>query len=407
MFYLGIRADMIYNCTHKSEIRVAPVASIFFGDETSAYFEKFDALRFKVEEPRKHYYDAFYVDPIKGSEVIKYEKFKKLPEVELIKFKNALCFGYGGVMTKSSALFVDHTLNERIYGCKEDIERANSNYIRTVSEKIGLEIVGQGDFKIPDSLLNVDRVISDPVFLIGRLLDDAYSHFVWDTLSLLSQLKHFKGKKVKVLFPEEECSVSKYKLEFLHEIGIPKESIIFKPRDKTYRFKELYLSTAQAVNNHWITAPALSKLSSMRKKVGESKELKLYYLDRNDYRADVRTIENEQSLIDYCVSKGFKRLTPGLMSLDEKIRVFGEADLIVGQYGGGLQNHFLCKDNVKIICLQSRKFVRDIHHFTSQLLKQDVISMLGDVVGAGGNNSNFTIDEAIFNKLVDECVCNL
>ena len=270
--------------------------------------------------------------------------------------------------------------------------------------------------------LNVSRVVEDPVFVLSSPADDNYSHFVWDTLPLLWYVTELNNPHIKILIDE---GWPKYKLEFLDALGFDESRRITRKIGEQLLCKSIYMGSLLGVNNRKILPQGLELLGRLRVQKDaeidssrllptyaflqrlsdykeETKPLKLLFLDRNDDRKSIRQLLNEEDLWEICKKYGFERITPGRMSLAEKRKVYAQADVMVGQYGGGLQNHFLCHPGTRLMVLQSNLFQRDIFDFTSDLLDIPVISLFGRAFpNAGGhltNNSNFMIDEQQFEK---------
>lgn len=269
--------------------------------------------------------------------------------------------------------------------------------------------------------LAVERIIEEPVLLLTTPVDENYSHYVWDTLPQLWYLMQLNNPAIKILVDD---NLPKYKLEFLDALGFDASRRISRRPDEQLLCKSVYMGTRLGVNNRLILPQGLEVLTMLREsaegkstvlspiyglldRITEQKEapakpLKLLFLDRNDDRKNIRRLLNEEDLWDICKKYGFERITPGRMSLAEKRRVYAEADVMVGQYGGGLQNHFLCQPGTRLLVLQSNLFQRNIFDFTSDMMDMPVLSLFGrafpSAYGRLPNNSNFMVDEQQFEK---------
>ncbi len=86
---------------------------------------------------------------------------------------------------------------------------------------------------------------------------------------------------------------------------------------------------------------------------------KRIYISRRD--APNRMFTNETAVCDYMHSQGFDviELTP--FSLWEKIAIFRDAELIVGQTGAGLTNLMFCTPNTEVLELVDTRFVYPLY----------------------------------------------
>ena len=170
------------------------------------------------------------------------------------------------------------------------------------------------------------------------------------------------------------------------------------------KLSSVYVPTFCAVNNSWICDEALDFLVDMRLKT-EVKPTRLLYFDRGGDRSGVRRLLNEEQIWDICKEYGFERITPAQLTLEEKREVFSETAVMVGQFGGGIQTHFLMQPGTSILCLHSNLFFRNIFEFTSSKLRQVVTAVVGKAstaLAGDPNNSDFEIDPVTFRKALEQ-----
>lgn len=72
-----------------------------------------------------------------------------------------------------------------------------------------------------------------------------------------------------------------------------------------------------------------------------TKTFRKVYLSRMNLR---RSIVNEQEVIDLVSSRGFEVIDPGMMSIQEQIRLFSETKLVIAPHGGAITNLVYSKD---------------------------------------------------------------
>ncbi len=84
---------------------------------------------------------------------------------------------------------------------------------------------------------------------------------------------------------------------------------------------------------------------------------KKFYIDRSDSTSNLknyRFITNEHELIKYLKSQGFEIIKLSKLLFNDQIKLFNDAETIIGLHGAGLSNLIWCKKNTKIIELRSK-----------------------------------------------------
>lgn len=328
------------------------------------------------------------------------KKLEPIPSVELSYANDVIVMGRNGLVKpigdQAIAFLHPFYTAERHF----DPLEWNSVYVRRMRLSLSnLKVIGPGELSLIKPI-NISRTIQEPVFLFGTPADENYSHYVWDTLSQLWYLQQLSHLNVKILVDEK---LSDEKKEFLLALGFDDSRIIKRNLNEQILCKKIYMGTRLSVNNRLIVPQGLDLLSQLR--LPKTKQTRRIFLDRDDNRKDTRQLLNEEDLWTMCQEFGFERLTPGRMSLSEKQKAFSEAEIIVGQYGGGLQNHYLCHPNTRLIILQSDLFQRNIFDYTSDALQLPIVSIFGRAfpsIGGSTNNSNFMIDEQIFKQVLKQ-----
>ena len=376
------------------------INEIFSISENSQIFNleqfryKFSSNEMLDYEVRKFSYKNNYSEEVE-------KKRKRLLGEEVFYFKDAIVFGDGGVLTDSNELFLDHVLNKSMYDQVDLIKLAGYE----LGERLGIALEGEGRCSLDKRMLTHIYSVSEPVILFSRMKDVAYSHFLWDTVPLLiykEKLELILERKLKLLVPYGREEFASYKLEILRYYGIDEGDLIFKELNEAVSCESLFVGGPLSVNNFHCNKSVAYFLARALKNNNDAGVQKIIYLDRNDYRNGIRSIKNEKEIIEKCKERGGIVVTPGNMSFEEKVEVFGSADIVIAQFGGGLQNHFLFKANTKIIILQSENFFREIIHLTSSFFGHEVYSIEGPVEGNKKSyNADFSINLDEFERILD------
>lgn len=370
--------------------------------ETSHQLLRSQALRYvhQPEENRSFRLRRVWAGNNRLKKVVK--KTITTESIDLIHLQNATLAGDFGLFFGDNEACVFpfyrnlhmHLSPEKFDGAKLLRQRLASAFIDPIS---GVEGVLTSD-------VYTFRLISDPVFIFGKPHAHAYSHFIWDSLSALWWLRLLPDN-VKVLVPSD---IAGYQKEILHGAGITDDRIIWRNGREHIKFSNVYVPSFCAVNNRWICDDALQFFSGLRD-CSASAPSRLIYFDRGGDRSGVRKLLNEQQIIDVCEELGFERITPAELNFEEKRKVFSETAVMVGQFGGGIQTHFLMQPRTSILCLHSEMFVRNIFEYTAAKLGQDVTTVIGKAtpaVSGDPNNSHFEIDLDTFKSALRQVLAS-
>ena len=79
-----------------------------------------------------------------------------------------------------------------------------------------------------------------------------------------------------------------------------------------------------------------------------------FYIDRGDSNyGDSRSIINEKEVKDYLKILGFEMVQLGKLSFLNQVKLFNNAEYIVGLHGAGFANIVFCKENAKVVEIRS------------------------------------------------------
>ncbi|WP_196250033.1 glycosyltransferase family 61 protein [Pseudomonas putida] len=318
--------------------------------------------------------------------------------IDLLYCENAVLAGDFGLFYGQNKVCIfpfyrgleTHLAPERFKKAKLLHERLNKSLIQATTSASGVVTTDIYTF----------RTIDEPVFLLEKPHGHAYSHFIWDTLSDLWWVEHLP-KNVKVLVSN---AIPSYQKDLLTSAGLSEERIIWRNGREHINLSKVYVPSFCAVNNRWISADALDFLARMRRPVTQLPK-RLVFFDRGGDRSGVRCMVNEDVIWSICQEYGFERHTPASLSFAQKQEIFSETAVMVGQFGGGIQTHFLMQQNTSILCLHSDRFIRTIFDYTSSQLRQSVFSVIGttlETLSGDPNNSNFMIDPDAFRVALEQ-----
>jgi hypothetical protein len=329
----------------------------------------------------------------------------EVPCMDLIAVHDASISGPSGVYfgENEACLFPFFVKADFSLSNEARFKRAIRLRRRTVSSGMSLKPKHQATLTKD---ISPTRVIEEPVLFFGKPSDTAYSHFIWDSIPVLWWLDQL-DENVKILAVSPMPS---YQKELLDAYGVPESRIIWRTKDEDVRVRKLYLASHLAVNNRWAREEGTKFLQRARK-TSILRPRRRVYLDRGGDRAAVRRLINENQIFEICKKYGFERITPGDLSFHQKVELFKSCEIVVGQYGGGMQTHFLLNPGASILCLQSNMFIRDIFDFTASILGIKLVTIIGESFPRieekerHANNSDFFVEALVFESALKK-ICN-
>lgn len=265
-------------------------------------------------------------------------------EISLLLFENA------SFSPKSDII----NLSNGVYWQKAN-KREFSQMLPADDDFLNFDIVNKEVYSIiKDKAENFDTGFS----LCG-VHTGAWAHFI---LSYLPKIKSLSliNEQCVLIIPKNMHAHHLEIIELYLSINLPDVKIQIKEveDDNVIHCKKLYYcNTINYLNDHaYIIHPAdtcISKYGSkviasflkpLHLKVIKSEPKKIYI-----GRGSSRNLTNALEVESYFKSNGFKIVYPHLLSLSEKIQIFGNATHICGPVSSGFANFIFCKNKVKIL----------------------------------------------------------
>ena len=226
--------------------------------------------------------------------------------------------------------------------------------------------------------------LEEPVFFLCYNFDNYY-HFIYDTLPYL--VSFFELKKeiddLKILIPN--INLKKFVLETFDLLDITENNFIKISDDVLY--SKIYYSDSLTHGDNSNLPPhkksyeIYDKLiqKSLKNTFGKKFSNKLYISRRTwvhnnlnnlgtDYTSR-RKLVNENELVRYVRNEDFEEIFTENLPMDEKISLFNNADFIIGPIGGGLVNCIFCKENCKLLVIESPTFFEVNQRFKYSFFK--------------------------------------
>jgi hypothetical protein len=243
------------------------------------------------------------------------------------------------------------------------------------------------------------KIYLDNVFYITGVLSNFWSHFLICFYPRLAYLNQSNVEEISIVVPYNIDSNIKQLIteSFGNQLRV---LIVEVDYNTTVVCKNLFFAKINSYilchsNHGGPYGIQISKLTTQflyRKfsKVSPSRERPLRKLFIA--RSGVRNIQNYREVFSYFESLGFEEVVPHKLSIEQKIKVFGEAKIIVGPFSSGFTNIVFCKPGVQIFAFTN--YARCYDSYVSTLSKvwdAELTLITGTDVDAT-INSNYTIN---------------
>lgn len=177
-----------------------------------------------------------------------------------------------------------------------------------------------------------DRMpLEGPHVLLGG--DDNYCHWLLRVLTRLWLLNGRRDLKSLPFLMTDE--IRTYQSETLKRLEIDEAQCVRLPRNQLFECRDLWLPVCLRDRAEFDPACRWlrGKLLGGREPPSGRRRL---YISRRD--AQWRRLTNEDELLAALEPLGFEIVVPGDLRFDEQIKLFGEADIVIGAHGAGLTN---------------------------------------------------------------------
>jgi hypothetical protein len=218
--------------------------------------------------------------------------------------------------------------------------------------------------------MTFQTLVETPVFFFVYNIDNYY-HFIYDSIPIL--YSYFKLKEeiptltilLQTSHPSKQ-TLPPFGVEFLSALGIHTYEFA---QEKTL-YKKLYVATSLTHGAHSNSAPsplAFSVWNRLRV-TGQYDLPKRFYISRRSWihgsTANMgtnyttrRKCINEDDLVDLLKTYDIQEVFTELLTTDEKLSLFQNAECVVGIIGGGMANLLFSPRDVKSLCITTPYFL--------------------------------------------------
>jgi Glycosyltransferase 61 len=213
------------------------------------------------------------------------------------------------------------------------------------------------------------NTFEDPVFFFVYNVDNYY-HYIYDTLSILASYFIIKNKypNIKLMINTshpDKIQLAPFVREFLKVYGIT--DFILPSLTTTY--KKMFVSTSFTHGGKSNEPPSVLAKSIWNPSTVELINTpKRFYISRRSWihgktenigtnYTTRRKCMNEDAVVALLEGNGIQEVFTELLTTEEKLAYFKNAELVVGVVGGGMCNLLFSPPSTKVVCINTPGFL--------------------------------------------------
>jgi len=213
---------------------------------------------------------------------------------------------------------------------------------------------------------NLDKAIS-----LMHSCSSNYCHMMIEIIPLINAIKNIDEYKDLPILIDSDLHENIYEIIFSLYPDI--NMILVKPRVQIIIKHLIYLSTPSFFpfdpsiendNTLWYSSIGIKNLAEdlkgkyINRKVKQEIKTNKYYLLRG---SDYRNVDNENKVVQYCMSRGYEIIDPNSLSVMSQINLFSEASVIISPTGAALTNLVFCNSGARAGILYSDSKLLDLN----------------------------------------------
>lgn len=178
-----------------------------------------------------------------------------------------------------------------------------------------------------------------------------YGHFLIEILPSIRAIEQaFPDKKFTVIFGNIRPNFQRVYLEVLQAIAPRERSYIFA-NDYPTQADRLYIAEGLAITTKYVSPlinSTINEILQYKTHTPESTPRKIF-LPR--LPPMLRTLANHQEVMEVMRRRGFESVQPELLPFPQQVKIFSEAEHIIGILGSALTNIVFCSKKAKVLTL--------------------------------------------------------
>lgn len=245
---------------------------------------------------------------------------------------------------------------------QDQVVSESLNCIRNLSEYRGLRRNTEGSSWSGEYInpgMVIKAISNRQHVLLKSAWDANYGHWLWDTLTKIYVYKKTNSRMKPIWVINKPSKAMRHVVyESLSLAGISSEDVV-ELDFQSYQFESLFVP-GSLTDHPTIKAPeAVRYLEGIAEKIEPAGHERVY-LTRNSYGR--RELLNEDEIWPFFQEKGFIKITPEKLSLNEQISIFKGAKVIAGNMGAGFSSLAFSPSGVEVISLATPAMPHDFFY---------------------------------------------
>ena len=219
--------------------------------------------------------------------------------------------------------------------------------------------------------------MSGHFYTIACLSSEGYSHWILDALTRLFAIDRTPLDEINLIVSKP---LNRWQKESLAMLGLGEVNIVAL-ENRSIEAEVLYMPSfaGSSGNPHphgcqWLRE-RLVKTSSVRRRLYISRRL-----------AQRRRIINEDELEPILADHGFEIIEAETMSFAEQLKLFSEAEVIVGPHGAGLTNLLFAPRGCKVLEVFDPNHVKVLYYALADVLEQPYWYIIGNATESAAHH---------------------
>lgn len=215
-----------------------------------------------------------------------------------------------------------------------------------------------------------------------------YYHWICDVLTRLQRVLPRLGE-VQIILPPGLTAWQKRSLELA---GLPLNRCLSYSGKRPWKVESLVYASPVAMTGDHDAKLLLSLRDAIRQRLGdapvEAGWRKLYLTRKN---APSRSLTNEEELLPLLKEHHFQVVDCGTLSFDEQVRLFSEAQCVVGPHGAAFTNILWSPPGLKVFEIFEPESVRRCYWSMCQALGHEHACGIGQAVKKAGKEADIQV----------------
>jgi hypothetical protein len=151
------------------------------------------------------------------------------------------------------------------------------------------------------------------------------------------------------------CVAHRWQRALLNDLGVTDELIVHQELAATYRCRDVVLRQYSTTD---LAPPArdidiFERVRSQFARTRTGRRRRLFVSRLSVSQGGGRVLLNENELVAAVAAEGFEVVEPEQLTFVEQVRVFADAELVVGLGGAGLFNVVFCRSDTQVVTIES------------------------------------------------------